>query len=73
MKRQLCYASYCRSRGSNVKIMEMDIDAAPRKDDIVTDIPDIKDGYIYIPRKPGPGGELNEKEIVKHPWHGHRG
>jgi L-alanine-DL-glutamate epimerase-like enolase superfamily enzyme len=53
--------------------MEMDIDAAPRKDDIVTDIPDIKDGYIYIPRKPGPGVELNEKEIVKHPWHGHRG
>ena len=57
----------------NVKIMGMDIDAAPWKDDIVTDIPDIKDGYIHIPRKPGLGVELNEKEIAKHPWHGHRG
>ncbi len=57
----------------NVKIMGMDIDAAPWKDDIVTDVPDIKDGYIHIPRKPGLGVELNEKEIAKHPWHGHRG
>jgi L-alanine-DL-glutamate epimerase-like enolase superfamily enzyme len=57
----------------NVKIMGMDIDAAPWKDDIVTDVPDIKDGYIHIPRKPGLGVELNEKEIAKHPWQGHRG
>ncbi len=57
----------------NVKIMGMDIDAVPWKDDIVTDVPDIKDGYIHIPRKPGLGVELNEKEIAKHPWHGHRG
>jgi galactonate dehydratase len=57
----------------NVKIMGMDIDAVPWKDDIVTEVPDIKDGYIHIPRKPGLGVELNEKEIAKHPWSGHRG
>ena len=55
----------------NVKIMGMDVDGAPWKDDIVTEIPNIKDGYIQIPRKPGIGVELNEKEIAKHPWLGH--
>ena len=57
----------------NVKIMGIDVDGAPWKDDIVTEIPDIKDGYINIPAKPGLGVELNEKEIAKHPWLGHRG
>ena len=57
----------------NVKIMGIDVDSAPWKDDIVTEIPDIKDGYIQIPCKPGIGVELNEKEIAKHPWLGHRG
>jgi L-alanine-DL-glutamate epimerase-like enolase superfamily enzyme len=57
----------------NVKIMGMDVDGAPWKDDIVTEVPNIKDGYIQIPRKPGIGVELNEKEIAKHPWLGHRG
>ena len=52
----------------NVKIMGMDVDGAPWKDEIVTDIPDIKDGYVRIPRKPGLGVNLNEKEIAKHPW-----
>jgi L-alanine-DL-glutamate epimerase-like enolase superfamily enzyme len=55
----------------NVKIMGMDVDGAPWKDDIVTEIPTIKDGYIQLSRKPGIGVELNEKEIAKHPWLGH--
>jgi L-alanine-DL-glutamate epimerase-like enolase superfamily enzyme len=54
----------------NVKIMGMDVDGAPWKDDIVTEIPNIKDGYIQLSRKPGIGVELNEKEIAKHPWLG---
>jgi L-alanine-DL-glutamate epimerase-like enolase superfamily enzyme len=57
----------------NVKIMGMDVDGAPWKDEIVTALPEIKDGFISIPRKPGLGVELNEKEIAKHPWDGHRG
>jgi L-alanine-DL-glutamate epimerase-like enolase superfamily enzyme len=56
----------------NVKIMGMDIDSAPWKDDIVTEIPNIKGGYLHIPLKPGIGVELNEKEIAKHPWLGRR-
>ena len=57
----------------NVKIMGMDIDGAPWKDEIVTEVPNIKDGYLQLSRKPGIGVELNEKEIAKHPWSGHRG
>ena len=42
------------------------------RDDIVTELPEIKDGYLKIPRKPGLGVELNEKEIAKHPWSGNK-
>ena len=52
----------------NVKIMETDVDSVPWRDDIVTELPDIKDGYINLPKKPGIGAELNEKEIARHPW-----
>jgi len=52
----------------NVKIMEIDVDSAPWRDDIITEPPDIKDGYLNLPKKPGLGAELNEKEIAKHPW-----
>lgn len=51
----------------NLKIMETDFDSVPWRDDITTDLPDIKDGYLYLPKKPGIGTELNEKEIAKHP------
>jgi L-alanine-DL-glutamate epimerase-like enolase superfamily enzyme len=54
----------------NVKIMGLDVDGAPWKDDIVTGVPDIKDGYLRIPHKPGLGVDLNEKEIARHPWLG---
>ena len=52
----------------NVKIMETDVDSVPWRDDIITELPDIKDGYINLPKKLGIGAELNEKEIARHPW-----
>jgi len=52
----------------NVKIMETDVDSVPWRDDIITELPDIKDGYLSLPQKPGIGAELNEKEIARHPW-----
>jgi galactonate dehydratase len=52
----------------NVRIMEIDIDDVPWKDDIVTEPLDIKDGYLQIPSRPGWGADLNEREIAKHPW-----
>jgi galactonate dehydratase len=53
---------------TNVKIMETDVDSVPWRDDITTELPDIKDGYMNLPQKPGLGAELNEKEIARHPW-----
>jgi galactonate dehydratase len=52
----------------NVRIMEIDIDDVPWKDDIVTEPLDIKDGHLRIPSRPGWGADLNEREIAKHPW-----
>ncbi|MCL4534348.1 MAG: mandelate racemase/muconate lactonizing enzyme family protein [Bacteroidetes bacterium] len=53
---------------NNVRIMEMDIDAVPWRDDLVTEPPEIVNGYMKVPTKPGWGVDLNEKEMAKHPW-----
>ncbi len=60
-------AHFCASI-PNFKIMETDVDSVPWRDDITTELPDIRDGYLYLPKKPGIGVELNEKEIARHPW-----
>jgi len=60
-------AHFCASI-PNFKIMETDVDSVPWRDDITTEIPDIRDGYLNLPKKPGIGIELNEKEVARHPW-----
>ncbi len=52
----------------NVRILEVDVDAVPWKDDLVTHLPDIREGYLYMPKGPGLGADLNEAEVAKHPW-----
>ncbi len=52
----------------NLKILETDFDSVKWRDELVTELPDIKKGYLYLPKKPGIGVELNEKAIAKHPW-----
>ena len=37
----------------NVRIMEIDIDDVPWKDDLTTHVPDITDGYMKTPTRPG--------------------
>ena len=54
----------------NVRIMEIDIDDVPWKDDLVTERPEIIDGWMTIPTRPGWGADLNEAEMAKHPWRG---
>jgi len=51
----------------NFRIMEIDIDDVPWKDDIVTLPPVIQNGVLKVPCGPGWGTDLNEKEIAKHP------
>ena len=53
--------------------MEIDIDDVPWKDDLVTNKPEIIDGYMTIPSGPGWGADINEEVAKAHPWEGHRG
>ncbi len=57
----------------NVRIMEIDIDDVPWKDDLTTHVPDIVDGYMKIPTRPGWGTELNEEAVKAHLWDDRRG
>ncbi|MDE0553429.1 MAG: mandelate racemase/muconate lactonizing enzyme family protein [Candidatus Poribacteria bacterium] len=57
----------------NVRIMEIDIDDVPWKDDLTTHVPDIVDGYMKIPTRPGWGTDLNEEVAKAHPWGDRRG
>ncbi|MCH9672865.1 MAG: mandelate racemase/muconate lactonizing enzyme family protein [Gammaproteobacteria bacterium] len=51
----------------NFRVMEIDIDDVSWKDDLVTVVPQIEDGYMTIPTGPGWGTELNEDAIRAHP------
>ncbi|MCB1742972.1 MAG: mandelate racemase/muconate lactonizing enzyme family protein [Gammaproteobacteria bacterium] len=51
----------------NFRIMEIDIDDVPWKDDILTQAPVIEDGHLLLPSGPGWGAELNEAVIQAHP------
>ena len=51
----------------NFRIMEIDVDDVPWKDDIVTNVPEIVDGHMLLPKGPGWGTELNEDAIRAHP------
>ena len=58
----------------NVRIMEIDIDDVPWKDDLTTHVPDITDGYMKTPTtRPGWGTDLNEEVATAHPWGDRRG
>jgi L-alanine-DL-glutamate epimerase-like enolase superfamily enzyme len=52
----------------NVRIMEIDIDDVPWKDDLITEPLEISNGYLKIPARPGWGADLNEKTLSRHAW-----
>ena len=62
MSAHLCAAA------TNVRILEIDIDEVPWKDDLLTEPIEIKDGHLTIPSRPGWGADLNEREVARHPW-----
>ena len=51
----------------NFRIMEIDIDDVPWKDDLVTQPPQIEDGELVLPTGPGWGADVNEDAIRRHP------
>jgi L-alanine-DL-glutamate epimerase-like enolase superfamily enzyme len=52
----------------NVRIMEIDIDDVPWKDDLLTTPVKIEDGHLLIPSGPGWGGDVDEEILRAHPW-----
>jgi L-alanine-DL-glutamate epimerase-like enolase superfamily enzyme len=51
----------------NFRVMEIDIDDVPWKDDLVSVPPRIEGGHLLLPDGPGWGAELNEEAIRAHP------
>jgi len=52
---------------TNFRIMEIDIEDVPWKDDLVTHPPVIEAGDLLIPTGPGWGAEVNEAALRAHP------
>ena len=51
----------------NFSIMETDIDDVPWKDDLVTQVPEVKNGIMAVPQGPGWGTDVNEEALRAHP------
>jgi L-alanine-DL-glutamate epimerase-like enolase superfamily enzyme len=51
----------------NFRIMEIDIDDVPWKDEIVTKPPVIENGELVIPTGPGWGADIDERVVRAHP------
>lgn len=51
----------------NFYILELDVDDAPWRDDLMTHPFEVEEGYLKLPTRPGLGSDLNEKELLKHP------
>lgn len=51
----------------NFRIMEIDIDDIPWKDDLVSPAPVIQDGHMLLPTGPGWGANVNEEVVRAHP------
>lgn len=60
-------AHYCAVL-PNVRFLELDVDDVPWKDELVTERPQITEGYLTIPQSPGWGADLNEDVLRAHPW-----
>lgn len=52
----------------NVRILEMDVDDVPWREELTTAVPEIADGKLTIPTTPGWGADLNEDVLQAHPW-----
>jgi galactonate dehydratase len=51
----------------NFRIMEIEVDDVPWKDDLVTNPPVIQNGELVLPTSPGWGTDVNEEAVRAHP------
>lgn len=59
-------ANFCAAI-PNFRIMEIDVDDVPWKDDLVTHPPEIVNGELIISQRPGWGTDVNEAAVKAHP------
>jgi L-alanine-DL-glutamate epimerase-like enolase superfamily enzyme len=52
----------------NARICEFDADDVPWRDELVTAVPEIRDGELVVPVGPGWGVEIVESVVHEHPW-----
>jgi L-alanine-DL-glutamate epimerase-like enolase superfamily enzyme len=52
----------------NVRIMEIDVDDVPWREELVTKLPQISNGSMAVPTGPGWGTDLNEEVARAHLW-----
>ena len=50
----------------NFRVLELAVDRVPWKDEFLTWVPEVKDGYLALPPGPGWGAALNEEAIRAH-------
>jgi L-alanine-DL-glutamate epimerase-like enolase superfamily enzyme len=52
----------------NVRILEVDVDDVPWREELTTAVPQIEAGKLTIPAGPGWGADVNEDVLREHPW-----
>ena len=52
----------------NARILEIDVDDVPWREEIVTALPEIADGELRVPAGPGWGVDVVEEALREHPW-----
>ena len=52
----------------NVRILEVDVDDVPWREELTTAVPEISGGALTIPTGPGWGADVNEDVLREHPW-----
>ena len=52
----------------NARILELDVDDVPWREELVTVLPEIADGELRVPAGPGWGVEVVEDVLAAHPW-----
>jgi galactonate dehydratase len=52
----------------NVRILELDVDDVPWREELTTAVPELGDGRLGVPTGPGWGADVNEDVLREHPW-----
>lgn len=55
---------------ANVRLLEIDVDDVPWRDQVTTAAPEIADGAMVVPTAPGWGADVDEEAVRAHPWAG---